>query len=59
MVNVKKMPIVYVDGNVVRHCGGRQSAGHPQVYYQLDTKTPEKPVTCKWSGIRFMRRDHH
>lgn len=56
---VKKMPIVHVDGNIARNCGGRQDAGHPQVYYQLDTRDPSKPVTCKWSGIRFMKSDHH
>ena len=32
------------------------SRGHEQVYYQLDTVNPEKPVTCRYSGLRFMKR---
>jgi uncharacterized Zn-finger protein len=59
MKNIKKMPVIYVDGNVVRNVGGRMNAGHPQVYYQLDTKNPDKSVTCKWSGMRFKMNPHH
>ena len=59
MQNIKKMPVIYVDGNVARVNGGRMDAGHPQVYYQLDTANPEKPVTCKWSGLRFKMKPHH
>lgn len=58
MKNIKKMPVIQVDSNIVRVNGGRIDAGHPQVYYQLDT-AHGRPVSCKWSGLRFQMSDHH
>lgn len=40
--------------------GGTEiGAGHPQVYIQLNTKTPGVPVSCKWCGIRYALKHHH
>ena len=33
--------------------------GHPQVYIQLNTRTPGEPVACKWCGVRYALKHHH
>lgn len=39
--------------------GAEIGAGHPQVYIQLNTRTPGVPVSCKWCGIRYALNHHH
>jgi uncharacterized Zn-finger protein len=58
MKNIKQMPVIEVEGNIARTNGGRMDAGHPNVYYQLDT-AHQGPVTCKWSGLKFQMKSHH
>jgi len=57
--NIHRIPVVEVDQDVVRCFGGTKiGAGHPQVYIQLNTKDPSKPQTCKWCGLKFVRKHH-
>jgi uncharacterized Zn-finger protein len=45
--------------NIFIKGGTAIGAGHPQVYIQLNNKTPEKPVSCKWCGLRYILSHHH
>ena len=40
--------------------GTMPGAGHPQVYIQVNTRTPGEPVSCKYCGLRYaLDMDHH
>ncbi|EAS07703.1 zinc-finger protein (macronuclear) [Tetrahymena thermophila SB210] len=59
---IAKVPIIYVDSNIVRCIGGTEiNAGHPQVYIQLDTRKHGTPQTCKYCGLRYAKKmdGHH
>ena len=58
MINIKNIPVIEVEGDTVRTFGGIMNSGHNQVYYALDVRNPNKPVTCKWSGLRFKMKHH-
>ncbi len=57
---INAVPVIEVDDNVAMCYGVSDFGwGHPVEYIQLNTRRPEKPVRCKYCGLRYVRKAHH
>jgi len=57
---ITKIPIIQVDDDVVL-CTGTSGLvwGHPVEYITLNTRYPDRPNTCKYCGLRYVKKQHH
>lgn len=56
---ISKVPVVEVDGDTARCTGVNDLGyGHPVEYICLDNRRPHEPTTCKWCGLRFIKKGY-
>ena len=56
---IAKLPVVEVDAEVAMCDGGGGSLGHPIEFIQLNHARDSEPSTCKYCGVRYVKKHHH
>ena len=53
------MKVIEVNDDVVRCTGGDFGLGHPQVYIKVDRLVKGSKATCKYCGLKFVKKHDH
>jgi len=57
---ISQVPVIEVDDDVAMCWGvGEAHWGHPVQFIALNTRNPLKPNTCKYCGLRYVKKQHH
>jgi len=56
---IAAVPPIEVDADIAVCDGGDPRLGHSLQYIQLNKIDPREPETCKYCGLRYIRKAHH
>jgi len=56
---IAKVPVIEVDADTAMCDGGGGATGHPLEYIELNKRDGATPNTCKYCGLRYVRKPHH
>ena len=57
---IYRVPPIEVDDDVALCTGvGEMHWGHPNQFITLNTRNPDIPNTCKYCGLRYVKKKHH
>lgn len=57
---IHSVPPIEVDDDVAMCMGvSEMNWGHPIEWITVNTRDPSKPNTCKYCGLRYIKKHHH